>query len=244
MLSLDEYAASYRPAGKPHYGMGGRQPAMGFLGLDPNRKYVRHDPDDWSTRRMPPMSGEMPRTIASMSIMLTMLRHADRIKIGCATGGLGDLCRTSREDAWKGASHYPFTQLIRYAKGVSLLPEVECDTYHVDGYVIDDMNQYGDFDNVAYVHAAAALNEEAGELSVFVINADWEDEQDFTMDLRGFGDLQLLEHSVLHTDDLDAMNTAQNPGAILPTQGSATLDKGVVSATLPKLSWNLFRFKK
>ena len=244
MLSLDEYAASYRPAGKPHFGMGGRQPAMGFLGIDPERKYVRHDPDDWSTRRMPPMSGEMPRTIASMSIMLTMLRHADRIKIGCATGGLGDLCKTSREHVWKGASHYPFTQMIRYAKGVSLLPEVECETYHVDGYVIDDMNQYGDFDNVNYVHAAAALDEENEQLTVFVINADWEDEQDFTMDLRSFEGWQLAEYSVLHTDDMDAMNTYEAPDAILPKAGKASLEKGILSAVLPKLSWNMFRFTK
>lgn len=244
MLSLDEYAASYRPAGKPHYGMGGRQPAMGFLGIDPNRKYVRHDPDDWSTRRMPPVSGEMPRTIANAAIMLTMLRHADRIKIGCATGGLGDLCKTNRESVWKGASHYPFTQLIRYAKGVSLQPELECETYHVDGYVIDDMNQYGDFDQVHYVHAAAALNEESGELNVFVINADWEDEQDFTMDLRSFEGWQLCEHSVLYAEDINLFNSVENPEAIVPKSGSAAMEKGILSAVLPKLSWNLFRFKK
>ena len=68
------------------------------------------------------------------------------------------------------------------------------DHRHVDGYAIDDMNQYGDFDDVAYVQAAAALNEEDGELAVFVINADWEDAQAFTLDARGFEGWRFAEH--------------------------------------------------
>ena len=36
---------------------------------------------------------EMMQALGLASTMLVMLRHADRIKIGCATGGLAALCR-------------------------------------------------------------------------------------------------------------------------------------------------------
>ncbi|HPR77432.1 MAG TPA: alpha-L-arabinofuranosidase C-terminal domain-containing protein, partial [Candidatus Limiplasma sp.] len=141
--------------------------------------------------------------------------------------------------------YYPFTQLIRYARGVSLDTLVECERYHVDGYVIDDMNQYGDFDDVNYVQAAAALNEEDGELAVFVINADWEDAQAFTLDARGFEGWRFAEHLTMATADENARNTYENPNAILPKADPDTrCEKGIVTATLPKLSWNLFRFTR
>lgn len=244
MLSLDEYGSMMRPAKGAHLGRGGRQHAMSFYSFDPEKKYVHHDPDDWSTRRMRPATGEMLPTLASMSVMLTMLRHADRVKIGCSTGGLGQLCATDRDHAWKGACHYPFTQLIRYARGQALETVVECEKYQVDGYAIDDMNQYGGFEDVDYVQSACALNEEAGEMTVFVINADWEDEQDFTLDARGFEGWKFKEHVAMYAEDPDARNSFENPGALLPRVENTQCEGGMIQTVLPKLSWHMFRFEK
>ena len=118
------------------------------------------------------MAREMLQALGMASTMLVMLNHADRIRIGCATGGLNALCRTDREHVWKGAAHYPFTQMIRWARGESLRCEKRCGCVDIPGYAIDDMNQYGGFEGVETVQAAAALNAEAGEMTVFVINAD------------------------------------------------------------------------
>ena len=245
MLSLDEYGAMYRPAGKAHYGMNGRTPATSFYSFDPNQKYVHHDPDDWSTRMRRPTYGEMPGTLGTCSVLLTMLRHADRIKIGCATGGLGNLCMTDREHVWRGACYYPFTQVIRWAKGTSLECVVECDEYQVDGYVIDDMNQYAGFDHVQYIQSGAALNEEENELTVFVLNADWTDAHAFTLDARGFEGWTFLGHSCLKSDDPDARNTYEHPDVIVPEDVPSTSVKdGLCTAVLPPLSWNVFRFAK
>ena len=244
LLSMDEFGAMMRPAGQPHYGQNGREHALSFYSFDPERKYVRHDPDDWSTCRLPPSFGEMPHTLGTMSVLLTLLRHADRVKIGCATGGLGDLCMTDREHAWKGACHYPFTQLILCAAGTSLLPAVECDTYDVDGYAIDDMNQYEGFEKAAFIQAAAALSPEENELTVFVINADWEGPQELTIDVRGFAGWKFSGHSALYGED-GACNTYARPDALLPREIRETkCEKGLLSAVLPRLSWNVFRFFK
>ena len=245
MLSLDEYGSMFRPAGTAHYGMNGRTPVTSFYSFDPNQKYVHHDPDDWSTRMRRPPAGEMPGTLGTCSVLLTMLRHADRIKIGCATGGLGNLCMTDREHAWRGACYYPFSQMIRWATGTSLLPVVECDKYQVDGYVIDDMNQYVGFDDVQYIQSGAALNAEEDELTVFVLNADWEDAHEFTLDVRGFDGWKFIGHSCLNSTDPDARNTFEHPDVIIPREIASTrMEDGICSAVLPALSWNVFRFKK
>ena len=68
--------------------------------------------------------------------------------------------------------------MIRLAKGTSLRCEGTCETYDVPGYAIDDMNQYGGFTGVKTVQAAAALQEEQGELNLFVINADLKEAQE------------------------------------------------------------------
>ena len=194
--------------------------------------------------RRPP-AGEMPGTLGTCSVLLTMLRHADRIKIGCATGGLGNLCMTDREHAWRGACYYPFSQMIRWATGTSLLPVVECDKYQVDGYVIDDMNQYVGFDDVQYIQSGAALNAEENELTVFVLNADWEDAHEFTLDVRGFDGWKFIGHSCLNSTDPDARNTFEHPDMIIPREIASTrMEDGICSAVLPALSWNVFRFKK
>ena len=243
MLSLDEYASMFRPRGEARLGLNGRQNADMFGLFAPDREYVRHDPDNWATRRNPPVVNEMLQALGTASTMLVMLRHADRVRIGCATGGLHELCRTDREHAWKGAAHYPFTQMIRWAKGTSLMCPVDCARYDVPGYAIDDMNQYGGFEGVDSIQAAAAWDEAGEALTVFVINADLEEAQQFTLDVRGFEGWGLREHIGMHADRPDAVNTFARPDALLPRRVADTrMDGGVVTARLEKASWNVFRF--
>ena len=245
MLALDEYAGMIRPRGVSHLGTGGRQNPEMFGIFTPGRQYVRHDPDDWSTRRDPPYDHEMLQALSLAGTMLVMLRHADRIRIGCATGGLAALCRTDREHVWKGASYYPFTQMIRWAKGISLRCEVSCETYDVPGYAIDDMNQYGGFTGVETVQAAAALNGEKDELTVFVINADLMEEQELTMNLRGFEGWKLEEHLEMFTEDDSVSNTWDRPDRIAPRRNvESRAEKGMVTAMLRRASWNVLRFRK
>ena len=245
MLSLDEYGSMLRPRGEAHLGLAGRQNAEMFGVFVPDRKYVRHDPDDWSTRRRPSRGNEMLQTLGAVSTMLVMLRHADRVKIGCATGGLGMLCATDREHVWKGAAYYPFTEMIRRAKGDSLQCDVRCERYDVPGYAIDDMNQYGGFTDVQTVQAAAALNEEAGELTVFVINADRDESQELCLDVRGFEGWRFEDHTEMFTSDPETCNTFDRPDAILPRKNRETREeKGLLTAVLRPESWNMLRFTR
>jgi len=242
MLSFDEYASMMRPVSELHYGRAGN---LHLLRFNPETTYVHHDPDDWSTLRMHGRGPEILNAITSASTMLIFMRHADRIKIGCMTGGLGALAATNREHVWRSAAHYPLAQLIKYAHGVSLMPSVDCDTYDIPGYATNDFHQYDTHEGVQYIESAAAYDEANGELSVFVINRNWEQDTTLELNIRGFEGYDFVEQIQLYTDDIDAANSYEDPKVIVPSISSAAkFEDGKVSTVAKKLSWNVFRFKK
>jgi alpha-L-arabinofuranosidase len=244
MLSFDEYGSMMEPAGEIHYGRGSYQNISTFYEIDPNRTYISHDPDNWANRRMPGGS-EILQAITSASVMLLFIRHADRIKIGCETGGLGALAATNREHVWRSAVYYPMTQLIKYAHGVSLMPAVDCATYDIPGYATSDFHQYDTHQGVPYIESAAAYDESNGELNVFVINRNWEKDTALELDVRGFEGYTFKEQIQLYTDDINAANSYEEPNIIIPsTSSTARFKKGKVSTIVRKLSWNVFRFEK
>ena len=63
-------------------------------------------------------------------------------------------------------------------------------------------------------------------------------------DLRAFGDLHVIEHSVLHHDDVKAVNTETAPDTVVPAAGDmGTMDGGKLQISLPALSWNVIRLR-
>lgn len=248
MLSFDEYGAHPSPGrGKIHYGRGPHNIYAMFNSYNPNRKFVRHDPNNMGQgRRYGRMqSYEIMNTIASASTMLTFLNHADRIKIGCMTGGLRALAATDRDNVWRTALYYPFTDLIKYGKGTALQTSVDCDTYDVPAYALDDYTQYDTKEGIKYIQSAAAIDEENNELNVFVINRSWETDNTIELDVSGFVGYQFIEHIQLYTDDIEAQITLENPDAIAPSiSKAAKFENGKVTSELKKISWNVFRFKR
>ena len=246
MLSFDEYGSFPEPQKELHYGRNGHLfLADDFVKLDePNRKFVYHDPDNWGPS-WGNRGGDILPALANTSIMLTLIRHADRVKIGCATGGIGCLAATDRDHVWKTASYYPYKNLIDYAKGISIIPAVESEGYDIPGFATCDFHQYDTHLDVKYIEAAAAYNEAANEMTVFVINRDWNDDAEFTLDAEGFKGYELVEHIELYSDDLSAANTYENQDVVVPKLNEETkFENGKVTTVLKKLSWNMFRFKK
>ena len=91
--------------------------------------------------------------------------------------------------------------------------------------------------------AAAAYDEESGELNVFVINADLDEAQEFTLDIRGFAGLELTDHIVMRADSPEDMNTFENPNVLLPRSVKENRPEGgILTVNLEKASWNVFRF--
>ena len=243
MLSFDEYGTMARPPQPLNPGRGMHNFLAPHYTFNTPFEYIRHDPDNMSTRRFP-HGGDMLNALTSASTMLTFLRHADRVKIGCMTGGLRALAATSREHVWKPAAYYPYTQLIQYGRGTSLQTVVDCDVFDIPGYAMNDSAQFYTQTGVKFIDTAAAHDEEKGELNIFAINRNWESANDIEIDTTAFKGYRFIEHIQLFTPDMDAMNSYECPDTVVPSVNTdAKCKDGKITSRLQKLSWNVFRLK-
>lgn len=245
MLSFDEYGSFMAPGGKHNPGSGIYDWRMSHYRFDPNREYVRHDPDNMQDRFRFNRPGDIYGALTSASIMLSFIRNADRVKIGCMTGGLGALAASSKEGVWRSASYYSYTDLIKYGRGDSMRVSVDCDTFDIPGYVVGETAEYATKEGVPFIDTAAAFNKETGELNVFAINRNWDSDNLAEIDVSGFEGYEFIEHIQLYSENLEARNTLEEPNAVVPSICKDTkYENGKLTAELKKLSWNVFRFKK
>ena len=132
--------------------------------------------------------------------------------------------------AWKQTIFWPLMQASLYGRGESLLPQLTAEK--------TDTKHYSD---VPVVDAAAVRGDD-GSLTIFAVNRDLQEDAALTLDLRSFGAFQKAEHSVLHHDDVKAVNTELNPDNVAPRQTQLEPDAKVV--LLPAASWNVIRLYK
>lgn len=247
MLSFDEYAAMYKPAGTTWTGNAGIIPSDQFTANGKDRPVLRFDPgakgDGVMAQRL--LRNQMLSALGSASIIMTLLRHADRIKIGCMTGGAHMAIAFDNEHVWKSASYYPYYLMNRYGRGTSLLPVVDSPTFDVPGYKVDEFAQCPSHEGVQAIEAASVKDEESGELRVFLVNRDISEDILTDLDLRGFAGYRLIEHVEFHDPTLQAANSHDNPDALVPTLNPDTkLENGQISVMLKSLSWNMIRLEK
>ena len=170
------------------------------------------------------------------SMLITLLRHADRVKIACMAQLVNVIApiMTSDTGCWRQTIYYPYWLTCKYGRGTVLQTLVDVPTYK--------NKKYG---NVPFVDCVAVHNEEAEELVIFAVNKNLEEEIQLHMDLRQFADYQILEHVQLHDEELYAVNTEENPNRIAPTNSDASvIADGKLTATLQHKSWNMIRLGK
>ena len=167
------------------------------------------------------------------SMMITLLRHADRVKIACLAQLVNVIApiMTSDTGVWRQTTYYPYLFTGKYGRGIVLQTLVDSPCY--------ENKKYG---QVPYVDSVAVYNDEADELVVFAVNKDLEEDIPLNMHLRQFADMKVLEHVVLHDEDLYAVNTQEQPDRILPhNSGDAAVEDGKLTALLKHKSWNMIR---
>ncbi|MDR0818480.1 MAG: alpha-N-arabinofuranosidase [Oscillospiraceae bacterium] len=171
--------------------------------------------------------------VAGLAIM-TLIRHCDRVKIAClaqlvnviapimtATGG--GICRQS--------IFYPFLHASKFGRGYSLLPTVECQKLNTKSY-----------SDVPSIESAAVVNDEQGELTVFIVNRDITNKQNLTLELGDLVGYSGCTHIKMSHSDLNAVNTVALPDTVKPGQTTLPLSGGSISVTLDAASWNVLRF--
>ena len=243
MISFDEYGCMMRDNAPLHPGWGRYNMARSHFKFDPERPYLLHDPDKMKFFEFP--GREILHMLSFLSVQLAFLRHADRVKIGCMTGGLGALCASDHDNVWKTASYYGYTQMLEYARGTSMRTVVDCETYDMPGYAIDDTSQYTGKEGVDYIDSAAAWDKENKRLTVFAINRNEDDGYSLDVDVSGFEGFTKVTHYEIFgdKDDPDKKSSVERQDAYAPAQNvKASLKEGICSTELKALSWNVIVF--
>ncbi|ULO06138.1 alpha-N-arabinofuranosidase [Paenibacillus sp. 19GGS1-52] len=170
------------------------------------------------------------------SMLITFLRHADRVKMACLAQLVNVIAPIMTEaggTSWKQTIFYPYLHTSLYGRGVSLQPIVNSPKYDAQDYT-----------DVPYLDSAIVYNEEADELTIFAVNRHLEAGMLLKCDVRGFEGYSLIEHIVLQHDDLLAVNTATEE-KVKPARATGTVCKdGFVETLISKASWNVIRLGK
>ena len=170
------------------------------------------------------------------SMLITMLRHADRVKVACMAqlvNVIAPIMTKAGGGAWRQTIFYPYMHASRYGRGTALLPVLDAPTYETK-----------DLGAVPCVDAIAVENEDGG-VTVFAVNKDLTEDVCLTVDLRAFPGLRVAEHILLHHDDVKARNTLENPNEVAPTAGEGgKIEDGRLQVRLGNLSWNVIRLEK
>jgi alpha-N-arabinofuranosidase len=169
------------------------------------------------------------------SMLLTLLRNADRVKIACLAqlvNVIAPIMTRNGGGCWAQTTYYPFLHASRYGRGTALKAIVQSPVYDCR-----------DYEGVPTIDTAATM-EDDGHVTVFCVNRDMTEDCLLDLDLRSFGGMEMEEHIVLHHDDVKAVNTEDCPDRVAPVtvQPSGT-DNGRVQVRLPALSWNVLRFR-
>ncbi|GIP57599.1 intracellular exo-alpha-(1-_5)-L-arabinofuranosidase 1 [Paenibacillus woosongensis] len=170
------------------------------------------------------------------SMLITLLRHADRVKMACMAQLVNVIAPIMTENggrAWKQTIFYPYMHASIYGRGVSLQPVVESPVYDAQDYT-----------DVPYLDSAVVYNEAEEELTIFAVNRHLEEALELKCDVRGFENYRVIEHIVLEHDNLKVANTANEEKVKPHSHGDAACENGYVNTRLSKASWNVIRLKK
>ena len=169
------------------------------------------------------------------SMLITLLRHCDRVKMACMAQLVNVIApiMTSDTGAWRQTIFYPYMHASMFGNGTVLNTLVNVPVYD---------SKYGD---TPYLDCVIVDNEETEELVIFAVNKDLEEDMEVTCDLRQYADYKVKEHIVLHDEDLKAVNTEEDPFRIRPeANGTSAMDGGQFAAVLKHKSWNVIRLGK
>jgi alpha-N-arabinofuranosidase len=168
------------------------------------------------------------------SLLISLLRHADRVKIACLAQLVNVIAPIRSEPdgvAWRQTTFHPFALTSRHGRGTVLRVEPTGPTYETSW-----------MGEVPVVSATAVRDAETGAVTLFAVNRSQDEPVALDVDVRALPDLAVGSHVALFDEDPEATNTADRPDRVTPTRlADVKAADGTVTAVLPALSWNMVR---
>lgn len=163
------------------------------------------------------------------TMLITLLKHADRIKIACLAQLVNVIAPIMTDDKgiWLQSIFFPFMQVSKYGRGIALTPNQTADTYDSK-----------DFQDVPYLDSLAVYNPDRQEIVIFAENKG-ETAMDFSTSIREFSAKSVVEATQFYGYDIKQTNEDQSMA--IRSNDQVTLTGNTLSTTLQPLSWNMFR---
>jgi alpha-N-arabinofuranosidase len=167
-------------------------------------------------------------------MLITLLKNSDRVRIACLAqlvNVIAPILTAPGGPAIRQTIFYPFLHASLYGRGKAMRLLIDSPKY-----------QDKEFGEVPWLESVAVWNEADETLTLFAVNRHQTEPLALSGDLRSFAGYRLIEHIVLEHSDPQARNTLAQPDAVRPhSRGDARLTSGELTATLPRLSWNVIR---
>ena len=204
--------------------------------------------DEWNVHRFPEEKYEqwktaspidwvhftMEDTLLFASMLLSIIRHADRVKIACQSLLVNTIPLILTEEngkAWTNPTYYPMLHASLFGRGTLMHSNMSCEKY--------DNSLFNDIPIIDHV-----VIENNDDITIFAINRT-ENNVLLEADLQGYRPEQVIEHIGLSSSNLEDINTSNHSNLVSPKQISNTIiEDGLVKSELPAYSWNVIRVSK
>lgn len=170
------------------------------------------------------------------SMLITILRHCDRIKIACLAqlvNVIAPIFTKTGGGIFEQTIYFPFMHLSNYGRGSALLPLVDCPKY--------DCKQFTD---VPYIESIATFDEEKEEMTIFCVNKSLDENVIFDVNLMDFEGYKPFEFISMDGYDKKTENTFDNIAVKPHNNPLPEIDNSTLTAELKPFSWNVIRLKK
>jgi alpha-L-arabinofuranosidase len=164
------------------------------------------------------------------NLMISLLKHADRVtsaSLAQLVNVIAPIMTEPGGPAWRQTTFFPFAITSRLAQGSVLELKLDAGTYETSEYGV-----------VPLVDAVATHDDATGATAVFLVNRSQTEETTVSIDIAALDAFDRVDAQSLYDTDVYAKNTLEEPERVtMRPNTSATLDGGVVTITLPPVSW-------
>lgn len=170
------------------------------------------------------------------SMMITLLRHCDRIKIACLAQLVNVIAPIFTEDGgrvFKQTIFYPFEHMSNYGRGYALNPIINCPKY--------DCREFTD---VPYLEAIATMSEDEQSVVIFFVNKSQDESAVLDVNLMDFDGFKPIEFISMDGCSKDDVNGFDGEAVCPHINPLPTVDGSILTAELKPFSWNVIRLSK
>ncbi|MCH5170289.1 MAG: alpha-N-arabinofuranosidase [Oscillospiraceae bacterium] len=169
-------------------------------------------------------------------LLMTLLKHADRVKIACLAQLVNVIAPIMTENGgkvWEQTIFYPFMHLSNYGRGYTLISEVTSPKHDTK-----------EFTDVPDVESIATISEDGENLTVFAVNRNLDEDVMLDVSLLDFDGFQVIDAIEMSGYDVKAENGVTGCPVKPFKAEKPAIDNKVMSIPLKPLSWNVIRLAK